>query len=65
MGVLWELIAFIFRALQTRHQNNDVYDQYYTIFFLLAPICKCHSHERTQNLKLTNMNLQGSTLSST
>ncbi|PYH82443.1 hypothetical protein BO82DRAFT_431678 [Aspergillus uvarum CBS 121591] len=38
MGALWELLAFIFRALLTRKQNSDIYDTMYTIFFLLAPI---------------------------
>ncbi|KAJ5579648.1 uncharacterized protein N7459_005633 [Penicillium hispanicum] len=38
MGALWELIAFIFRTLQTLHQNNANYDTFYTIFFLLAPV---------------------------
>ncbi|OGE52285.1 hypothetical protein PENARI_c010G11501 [Penicillium arizonense] len=38
MGSAWELVAFIFRALQTRHQNNENYATIYTIFFLLAPI---------------------------
>ncbi|KAJ5312191.1 hypothetical protein N7508_003021 [Penicillium antarcticum] len=38
MGSAWELIAFIFRALQTRHQNNDNYATLFTVFFLLAPI---------------------------
>lgn len=40
MGALWELLAFIFRALLTRKQNSDIYDTLYTIFFLLAPICE-------------------------
>lgn len=58
MGALWELIAFIFRALQTRHQSNDVYDQYYMIFFLLAPICKYHSGgDGMKKVALTNMDL--------
>ncbi|KAJ6106570.1 hypothetical protein N7512_010087 [Penicillium capsulatum] len=38
MGALWELIAFVFRALLARRQNNSNYEQVYTIFFLLAPI---------------------------
>ncbi|KAJ6078623.1 hypothetical protein N7467_008376 [Penicillium canescens] len=38
MGSAWELVAFIFRALQTRHQNNENYATIFTIFFLLAPI---------------------------
>lgn len=40
MGAAWELLAFVFRTLQTRHQNSDLYDTFYTIFFLLAPICE-------------------------
>jgi hypothetical protein len=40
MGAAWELIAFIFRALHTRHQNNELYNTLYVIFFLLAPICE-------------------------
>ncbi|RAK96802.1 RTA1 domain-containing protein [Aspergillus ibericus CBS 121593] len=38
MGATWELIAFIFRALLTLHQNNSNYDTIYTIMFLLAPL---------------------------
>ncbi|CRG88169.1 hypothetical protein PISL3812_05196 [Talaromyces islandicus] len=38
MGALWEAVAFFFRCLQTRHQNNEGYDSGYTIFFLLAPL---------------------------
>ncbi|KAJ5301175.1 uncharacterized protein N7443_006177 [Penicillium atrosanguineum] len=38
MGAAWELGAFVFRTLQTRHQNSDLFDTGYTIFFLLAPI---------------------------
>ncbi|GLA86055.1 hypothetical protein AtubIFM56815_010305 [Aspergillus tubingensis] len=38
MGATWELIAFIFRALLTRQQNNSNYDTVYTIMFLLAPL---------------------------
>ncbi|KAJ5895003.1 hypothetical protein N7495_006694 [Penicillium taxi] len=38
MGAAWELLAFIFRALLTRHQNSATYDTLYTVFFLLAPI---------------------------
>ncbi|KAJ5101777.1 hypothetical protein NUU61_003999 [Penicillium alfredii] len=38
MGAAWELLAFIFRTLQTRHQNSDTWDTLYMIFFLLAPI---------------------------
>jgi hypothetical protein len=40
MGGAWELLAFIFRALQTRHQDNANWDTLYVLFFLLAPICK-------------------------
>ncbi|KAJ5897049.1 lipid transporter atnI [Penicillium subrubescens] len=38
MGGAWELLAFIFRALQTRHQDNANWDTLYVLFFLLAPI---------------------------
>ncbi|GCB18915.1 sphingoid long-chain base transporter RSB1 [Aspergillus awamori] len=38
MGATWELIAFIFRALLTRQQNNSNWDTVYTIMFLLAPL---------------------------
>ncbi|KAJ5092984.1 hypothetical protein N7456_008845 [Penicillium angulare] len=38
VGSAWELLAFVFRALQTRHQESDLYDTMYTLFFLLAPI---------------------------
>ncbi|CAG8125893.1 unnamed protein product [Penicillium olsonii] len=38
MGVAWELLAFVFRVLQTRHQDSDVYSTLHVIFFLLAPI---------------------------
>ncbi|KAJ5337569.1 hypothetical protein N7452_004297 [Penicillium brevicompactum] len=38
MGAAWELLAFIFRALQTRHQDSDIYSTLHVIFFLLAPI---------------------------
>ncbi|KAJ5635962.1 uncharacterized protein N7484_009275 [Penicillium longicatenatum] len=38
MGSAWELGAFVFRTLQTRHQNSDLFDTWFTIFFLLAPI---------------------------
>ena len=40
MGAAWELLAFIFRALHTRHQNNELYNTLFVIFFLLAPICQ-------------------------
>lgn len=40
MGGAWELLAFIFRTLQTRQQNNENWGTYYVLFFLLAPICK-------------------------
>ena len=43
MGSAWELVALIFRALQTRHQNNENYATIFTIFFLLAPICENHT----------------------
>lgn len=39
MGATWELLAFIFRALLTRQQNNSNWDTVYTIMFLLAPLC--------------------------
>ncbi|KAF7587594.1 hypothetical protein BBP40_007014 [Aspergillus hancockii] len=38
MGGTWELLAFIFRTLLTRHQNSDGYDTAYVLLFLLAPI---------------------------
>ncbi|OOQ83942.1 RTA1 domain protein [Penicillium brasilianum] len=38
MGGAWELLAFIFRILQTRQQNNENWATFYTLFFLLAPI---------------------------
>ncbi|KAJ5747137.1 uncharacterized protein N7511_008833 [Penicillium nucicola] len=38
MGSAWELIAFTFRALESRQQNNENYLTIFTIFFLLAPI---------------------------
>ncbi|CAG7936096.1 unnamed protein product [Penicillium salamii] len=38
MGAVWELLAFIFRALQTRHQDSEIYSTLHVIFFLLAPI---------------------------
>ena len=44
MGATWELIAFIFRALLTQHQNNANYDTIYTIMFLLAPLCTLSPH---------------------
>lgn len=40
MGAVWELLAFIFRALQTRHQDSEIYSTLHVIFFLLAPICE-------------------------
>lgn len=40
MGAVWELLAFIFRALQTRHQDSEIYGTFHVVFFLLAPICK-------------------------
>ena len=46
MGVAWELLAFVFRVLQTRHQDSDVYSTLHVIFFLLAPICE---HTRLAN----------------
>ncbi|KAE8153051.1 hypothetical protein BDV25DRAFT_169594 [Aspergillus avenaceus] len=38
MGGTWELLAFIFRALQTRQQDKDYWATLHTMFFLLAPI---------------------------
>ncbi|KAI9034939.1 RTA1 domain-containing protein [Aspergillus affinis] len=38
MGATWELLAFVFRVMQTRHQNQDIWDTMYELFFLLAPI---------------------------
>ncbi|KAJ5485554.1 lipid transporter atnI [Penicillium diatomitis] len=38
MGGAWEVLAFVFRTLQTRHQNNGDWDTLFTLFFLLAPI---------------------------
>ncbi|EPS29314.1 putative lipid transporter atnI [Penicillium oxalicum] len=38
MGAAWEALAFVFRTLQTRHQNNGDWDTLFTLFFLLAPI---------------------------
>ncbi|KAH8432838.1 RTA1 domain-containing protein [Aspergillus melleus] len=38
MGATWELLAFIFRVMQTRQQNKDVWGTMYELFFLLAPI---------------------------
>lgn len=40
MGGLWELAAFVFRALQTHNQASENWDTLYTLFFLLAPICE-------------------------
>lgn len=40
MGAFWELLAFIFRALQTHHQDSEIYGTFHVAFFLLAPICK-------------------------
>ncbi|KAK9238759.1 RTA1 like protein-domain-containing protein [Lipomyces kononenkoae] len=38
MGALWELLAFILRALLTRNQSSTGYDTGHVIMFLLAPI---------------------------
>ncbi|KAL6233546.1 hypothetical protein BDW75DRAFT_241942 [Aspergillus navahoensis] len=38
MGSLWELLAFIMRALFAKHQNKEAYNTPFTILFLLAPI---------------------------
>lgn len=39
MGASWELLAFVFRILQTRHQDNVPYATAHTILYLLAPLC--------------------------
>ncbi|PLB54013.1 hypothetical protein P170DRAFT_469485 [Aspergillus steynii IBT 23096] len=38
MGATWELLAFVFRVMQTRQQNKDIWGTLYELFFLLAPI---------------------------
>ncbi|KAH1361219.1 hypothetical protein KXW65_005122 [Aspergillus fumigatus] len=38
MGASWELLAFVFRILQTRHQDNVPYATAHTILYLLAPL---------------------------
>ncbi|KAG9254331.1 putative RTA1 domain protein [Emericellopsis atlantica] len=38
MGSLWELMAFIMRALFAKDQSSEAYDTCHVIFFLLAPI---------------------------
>ncbi|EAW14620.1 RTA1 domain-containing protein [Aspergillus clavatus NRRL 1] len=38
MGASWELLAFVFRVLQTRYQNEDAYASAHTILYLLAPL---------------------------
>ncbi|PLB46365.1 hypothetical protein P170DRAFT_477246 [Aspergillus steynii IBT 23096] len=38
MGALWELLAFVFRSLQTRQQNNESWATAHTVLFLLAPL---------------------------
>lgn len=56
MGATWELIAFIFRALLTRQQNNSNYDTVYTIMFLLAPLCPSSPYPpSTLDHPLTNL----------
>ncbi|KAA8651149.1 hypothetical protein EYZ11_009425 [Aspergillus tanneri] len=38
MGALWELLAFVFRALLTHQQNREAWASVHTILFLLAPL---------------------------
>ncbi|PKX99666.1 RTA1 domain-containing protein [Aspergillus novofumigatus IBT 16806] len=38
MGASWELLAFVFRTLQTRHQDSVPFATAHTILYLLAPL---------------------------
>ncbi|KAL4896715.1 RTA1 like protein-domain-containing protein [Aspergillus ambiguus] len=38
MGASWECLAFVFRALLTRHQSNGGYNTTFTLLFYLAPL---------------------------
>lgn len=40
MAASWETIAFTFRTLSTRHQQNANIYLVFQIFILLAPLCK-------------------------
>lgn len=40
MGSGWEFIAMACRSMETRHQDSSKYYIYFTVFFLVAPICK-------------------------
>lgn len=39
MGASWETIAFTFRTVSTRHQQNVGVYLIFQIFILLAPLC--------------------------
>ncbi|KAF4220815.1 hypothetical protein CNMCM8980_000398 [Aspergillus fumigatiaffinis] len=38
MGASWELLAFVFRTLQTRHQDSVPFATAHTLLYLLAPL---------------------------
>ncbi|RHZ73718.1 hypothetical protein CDV55_108388 [Aspergillus turcosus] len=38
MGASWELLAFVFRTLQTRHQDSEPFATAHTLLYLLAPL---------------------------
>ena len=39
MAALWETVAFTFRTLSTRYQQNTTFYLIFQIFILLAPLC--------------------------
>jgi hypothetical protein len=39
MASIWEMMAFIFRALSTKDQQSNGIYLVFQIFILLAPIC--------------------------
>lgn len=39
MGSGWEFIAMACRSMETRHQDSSRYYVWFTVFFLVAPIC--------------------------
>lgn len=40
MASIWETLAFIFRSISTRYQQNNGVYLVFQIFILLAPLCK-------------------------
>lgn len=40
MASIWETLAFLFRAISTKHQQSSGIYLVFQIFILLAPICE-------------------------